>query len=138
MTETELKKIKTKLKAMLDDAKAMVTRIRDLKERCPDTLRISDYSLDVRIEDVEVTLEYFVEDIAIELRRANEYQVVTVKETEKSFGKDSRQGIHLLNPEEFELERAIEDAHAQGFKTVWVHRSKSKLKSQIENRKAHV
>lgn len=33
-------------------------------------------------------------------------------------------GIHILNPTKFELERAKEDAHIRGFKTVWVHRKR--------------
>jgi len=35
-------------------------------------------------------------------------------------------GIHLLNPTEFEIENAKEDAYAKGFKTVWVHRKRLK------------
>jgi hypothetical protein len=35
-------------------------------------------------------------------------------------------GLHIVNPSKFELERAKEDAHIRGFKTVWVHRKKLK------------
>lgn len=54
--------------------------------------------------------------------------------TRKTFGKDSRMGIHLLNPSYNELSSAIEDAQAKGFDRIYVHRSKS----GIENRKVQV
>lgn len=41
--------------------------------------------------------------------------------TDKRFGKDSRQGIHLLQPDGFEISRAVEDAQAKGFKKIYIH-----------------
>lgn len=124
MTKSELKAMRVTLRRMRDDAKALVTKFQLIRERCPDTLLIGDYSLDMRSEDVETELETYVKDIEIELERANGHTSVDVIKTNRKFGKDSRQGVHLLNPEESELERAIEDAQAKGFETIYIHKSR--------------
>lgn len=41
--------------------------------------------------------------------------------TSTTFGKDSRQGIHLLQPNAMQLSRAMEDAEAKGFRKIYIH-----------------
>ena len=41
--------------------------------------------------------------------------------TSKRFGEDTRQGIHLLQPNALELSRAVDDAQAKGFRKIYVH-----------------
>lgn len=50
-----------------------------------------------------------------------EQDSVRVFYTDKTFGKDSRQGIHLMQPDGFALSRSLEDAQAKGFRKIYIH-----------------
>lgn len=47
---------------------------------------------------------------------------IRVIKTKRIFWKDSRIGIHLLNPTKQEIQNAIARAWGNGFPTIFVHR----------------
>lgn len=56
---------------------------------------------------------------------------IQVEVTNKLFGKDTRQGIHLKNPNTVEVDNAIEDAIAKGFNTIYVHTRRNRVRDAI-------
>jgi hypothetical protein len=54
-------------------------------------------------------------------------RTIKVKKSSQMYAR----GIHIMNPSEFELEQAKQDAIAKGFKTVWVHNKKMKKLKRI-------
>jgi hypothetical protein len=56
---------------------------------------------------------------------------ITVQLTNKRFGKDSRQGIHLKSPVQHELQRALETAERDQFETIYVHSRSKKVEKML-------